>query len=263
MRSPQRTATALGSLHVPVSAAAATTGPTPTRAHRERVVGATAIALAASLVIQNAVVAWAGTPAYGDPIKEVLAFHAENRVAVAIAVGLEALNLPLLLGFLTGLHGLVGRRGGAGADWSRLAVAAGATLSAVFAFYAVLWDGVVLSAGELAEPSPVFELVWQLHAASFALALPALGTTFIGAALAAHAIRLTPPWQRLLGVAGGGLLLAAGAGNLAIADGSALLFVGLPGYAAWLVWLLATGVRLVRARTADRHDDASTSVEEE
>lgn len=236
-----------------MSAAAATTGTTPLR---ERVVGATAIALAASVVIQTAVVD--GAPTFGAPIEEVLAFHAENRVAVAIAVGLEALNLPLLLGFVTGLHGLVGRRGGAGADWSRLAVAAGATLSAVFALSAVLWIGVVLSAGELAEPSPAFELTWQLHAAAFALALPALGTTFIGAALAAHTSRLTPPWQRLLGVAGGGLLLAAGAANLAIADGSALLFVGLPGFAAWLVWLLATGVRLVRARTADRPDNAST-----
>lgn len=212
---------------------------------RGRLVGAAAIALAASMVIQNAVVV--GAPVFGDPIEEVLAFHAENRVAVAIAVGQEALNLPLLLGFVTGLHGLVGRRGGAGADWSRLAVAAGATLSAVFALSAVLWIGVVLSAGELAEPSPAFELAWQLHAAAFALALPALGTTFIGAALAAHASGLTPAWQRLLGLVGGSLLLAAGLGNLAIADGSALLFVGLPGFAAWLVWLLATGVRLVRS----------------
>ena len=186
MRSPRKTATEMESLHVPVSAAAATTGPTPTRALRERVVGATAIALAASLVIENVVVL-AGAPGYGAPIKEVLAYHAEHRGAVAIAVGLEALNLPLLLGFLTGLHGLVGRRGGAGADWSRLAVAAGATFSAVLAFYAVLWDGVVLSAGNLAEPSPEFELAWHMHAAAFALALPALGTTFIGAALATHA----------------------------------------------------------------------------
>ena len=210
----------------------------------ERVVGAAAIALAASMAIQNAVVV--GAPAYGDPIREVLAFHAEHRVQVEIAVGLEALNLPLLLVFVTGLHGLVGRRGGAGADWSRLAVAAGATLAAVFALYAVLWDGVVLSASGLAEPSPLFKLVWQLHAGAFALALSALGTTFIGAALAAHASRLTPPWQRLLGVAGGSLAIAAGAANLAIADGSALLFVGVPGYFAWLVWLLVTGVRLVR-----------------
>ena len=85
--------------------------------------------------------------------------------------------------------------------------------------------------------------IWQHEFATFAL----IGTTFIGAALAAHASRLTPPWQRLLGVAGGGLLLAAGAANLAIADGSAFLFVGVSGLAAWLVWLLATGVRLVRS----------------
>src|SRR4029450_10398690 len=245
----------------------------PAGAVTMRVVGATAIALAASMAIQNAMFVWTGPPAYGgpieeglawrgalqnallvapdprgygDPSEEVLAGHAQNRVRVAIAVGLEALNLPLLLLFVTGLHGLVGRRGGGGADWSRLAVAAGATLSAVMAFYAVLWIGVVLPAGELAEPSPVLELAWRMHAAAFAWSLPALGTTFIGAALSAHASGLTPSWQRLLGVAGGGLRLAAGAPTLAIADGSALVFVGVSGLAAWLVWLLATGVRLVR-----------------
>jgi hypothetical protein len=214
---------------------------------RGRVVGATAIASAAAVLIDNVVVGWVNSPTYAAPMKEVLAFHADHPGAVAIAVGLEALNVPLLLLFLTGLHGLVGRRGGAGAHWSRLAMAAGASFSAVTAFYAVLWDGVVLAAGDLTEPSPVLELAWQMHAAAFAWSLPALGTTFIGAALATHAIRLTPPWQRLLGVAGGGLLLAAGTANLAIADGSAILFVGVSGLAAWLVWLLATGVRLVRS----------------
>src|SRR5919202_3949869 len=248
MSSWQNTATASESLHVPVGAAAATTEPAPTRALRVRVVGATAIAWAALVLIDNTVVGWAGSPTYAAPIKEVLAFHAENRAAVAISVGLEALTLPLLLLFVTGLHGLVGRRGGAGADWSRLAVAAGATFSAVTAFYAVLWDGVVLSAGELTEPSPVLELAWQMHAAAFAWSLPALGATFIGAALATHASGLTRPWQRLLGVAGGSLLILAGAGNLAIADGSPLLFVGVTGFAAWLVWLVVTGLRLIRGQ---------------
>ena len=243
MSSPHESDKAVESQDVPASAAVATRGPIPTPAFGERVVGAAAIALGASVVIQNAVVA--GAPGFGDPIEKVLAFHAHHSAAVAIAVGLEALNVPLLLLFLTGLHGLVGRRGGAGVDWSRLAVAAGATFSAVFAVYAVLWDGVVLSAGKLAEPGPEFELAWHMHAAAFALALPALGTTFIGAALAAHASRLAAPWQRVLGVAGGGLAIAAGVANLAIADGSPILFVGLLGYAAWLVWLLVTGVRLV------------------
>ena len=215
------------------------------RVSTTRIVGATAIAVAALVLIDNVLVGWLGSPPYGAPLKEVLAFHADHRAAVAIAVGLEALNVPLLLLFVTGLHGLVGRRGGAGADWSRLAVAAGATLSAVMAFYAVLWDGVVLSAGELTEPSPVLELAWQMHAAAFAWSLPALGATFIGAALATHASRLTPPWQRLLAAAGGSLLLVAGVGNLAIADGSPLLFVGVAGLAAWLVWLVVTGLRLL------------------
>src|ERR687883_1222373 len=213
MRSQQNTATALESRHVPVGAAAATTEPAPTRALRVQVVGATAIASAALVLIDNTVVGWVHSPTYGAPMREVLAFHAHHSAAVAIAVGLEALNVPLLLLFLTGLHGLVGRRGGAGADWSRLALAAGATLSAVAAFFAVLWDGVVLSAGNLAEPSPVLELAWRMHAAAFAWSLPALGATFIGAALATHATRLTPPWQRLLAAAGGSLLLVAGGGG--------------------------------------------------
>ncbi len=222
-----------------------------------RVVGATAIALAASMVIQNVMFGATDAPGYGDPIDEVFAWHAQNRAVVAIAVAQEALHVPLLLGFLTGLHGLVAGRGGAGAVWSRWAVAAGASLSATFALYSVLWIGTVLAVGDLAEPSPTFALAWQLHAAAFALALPTLGVTVIGAALATHTSRLTPRWQVLLGLVGGGLLLAAGVASLEIADGSALLFVGLPGMAAWIVWLLTTGVRLVRARTVSSPNSAS------
>ena len=217
------------------------------RVFTTRIVGGAGLALAASVVVQNAVF-FVGTeaPTYAAPLGEVLAYFAENRVAVA--VGLEAVNLPLLLLFVTGLHGLVQRRGGAGADWSRLAVAAGATFSAVFALFQTTQIAVVLAADGLAEPTPAFELVWQLHAAAFALALPALGATFIGAALATHASGLTRPWQRLLGVAGGSLPILAGAGNLAIADGSPLLFVGVAGFAAWLVWLVVTGLRLIRGQ---------------
>ena len=216
-----------------------------------RVVGATALALAASLIVQNVVVGAGGAPDYGDPIADVLAFHAEHRGAIAIAVGLEALNLPLLLGFLAGLHGLVASRTTAGATWSRLALAAGATLSAIWAIYAVAWIGAVLSVGDGGEPSVAFELSWRLHAAGLGMALPALGTTFLGAAMAAHAAALTPAWQRLLGVVGGVLLVAAGTASLAIADGSSMVFVGVAGLALWILWLVATGLRLVRGRSVD------------
>lgn len=233
-----------------MSTTAAPPRTSPAGGLRPRVIGATAIALAASVAIQNGV-GLAGAPTYADPIEDVFAYHVEHRAAVELAVGMEALNLPLLLLFLAGLHGLVGPRGGAGADWSRLAVAAGATLTAILAVYVVAWDGAVLATTGLTEPSPTFELAWRMHAAAFAMTMPALGATFIGAALATHASRLTPAWQRLLGLVGGGMLIAAGTANLAIADGSSLLFVGMPGYLAWLVWLVATGVRLVRARAVD------------
>ncbi len=214
---------------------------------RGRLVGVAAIAFAVSVVMENAVLAGTGAPSYNDPIEDVLAYYAANRDAVAVASGLVALHLPLLLVFVTGLHGLVERRGGDGSDWSRLAVAAGATLSAVVVLVNVLQIGLALSAGGLAGPTPAFELVWQVHAAAFAFALPMLGATFVGAALAAHASGLTTAWQRVLGLGGGSLLLAAGVGNLAIANGSALIFVGLLGFAAFLAWLLATGVRLIRS----------------
>ena len=233
-------------------------GASPAEAATMRFIGATAIVLAVSIAIQIVMFGVTDAPGYGDPINDVFDWHAQNRVTVAIAVAAESLHMLLLLGFLAGLHGLVGRRGGVGADWSRLALAAGATLSAIYAIYSVSWIGTVLSVGELTEPSPTFELAWQLHAAAFALSLPALGVTFLGAALAAHKSRLTPLWQSLLGMAGAGLTLAAGMASLEIADGSALLFLGLPGLLVWILWLLMTGVRLVRGRTADRPGTAST-----
>jgi len=88
----------------------------------------------------------------------------------------------------------------------------------------------------------------HMHASAFAWSLPALGTRFIAAALAAHVSGLTPSLQRLLGVADGALLVVAGTANLAIADGSAILYVGVAGFAAWPQWLVATGVRRVRAQ---------------
>ena len=190
----------------------AATTPARTWLVRARLVGAAAIAFVVSVVIENAVLGGTGAPRYGAPIEAVLAYYAANRDSVAIASGLVALYLPLLLVFVTGLHGLVVRRGGAGTDWSRLALAAAATLSAILVLVNVLQIGLALSADGLAEPTPAFELIWHVHAAAFALALPMLGTTFIGAALAAHANGLTPVWQRLLGLAGGGLLLTAGPG---------------------------------------------------
>lgn len=214
---------------------------------RARLVGAAALAVAVGVVAENVVLAAAGAPGYDTPMDEVVAYYAAERGAVAVASGLVAVYLPLLLVLVTGLHSLVEDRGGAGALWSRLALAAGSAASAVLVVVNVLQTGLAVSAAGLTAAPPEFELVWRVHAAAFAFALPMLGATAVGLALAARTSGLTPSWQRGLGLVGGGLMLAAGAGNLAIADGSPLLFVGLLGFALWLLWLVATGIRLVRS----------------
>lgn len=220
----------------------------PGRAPQARLVGATGIALGVSLLAQNAIAALTDPPTYAAPLSEVLAYHAHSPIPVGIAVRLEALNLPLLVGFVSGLHGIIGRRRAASAVWSRLAIAAAASFTAIMVLHAVLWIGVVLAAGRLTEPSPLLEIVWRMHAAAFAFSLPALGTTLLGAALATHTTKLTARWQLVLGAVSAALLIAAGTVSLAIADGAPILFVGLAGYAGWIVWLLASGIRLVRTR---------------
>lgn len=229
-----------------VSPKSVTTPPAHNQFLRGRLVGAAAIGFAGLVLAENVLFSVVGAPGYDSPIEDVQTYYASNRAAIGIVAGIVALYLPLLLVFVTGLHGLVERRGGAGVDWSRLAVAAGAAAAAIFVLVNVLQIGLALSASGLAGSTFAFELVWQIHAAAFALVLPMLGATAIGTALAAHASGLTPAWQRVLGLVAGSLLLAAGLGAFAIAGGSPLIFVGLLGLVSWLVWLLVTGARLIR-----------------
>ncbi len=123
---------------------------------------------------------------------------------------------------------------------------AGATLSALFALLIATHISVIVAASNITEPNVAFEMMWQLHAAIFGLAMPALGLTFIGTALATHASGLTKPWQRIIGIVGGSLPIISGFGNLGIATGSPFLYIGVFGLFSWLIWLTITGIRLIR-----------------
>ena len=78
MRSPQNTATAPESLHVPVSAAAATTEPTPTASAPRAGRGRDGDRVGSVGGDRQHGGGLAGSPTYGAPIKEVLAFHARS-----------------------------------------------------------------------------------------------------------------------------------------------------------------------------------------
>ena len=119
----------------------------PQRRRPERFAGAMAIALAAALAAQNAIVAVTDPPTYAAaPMAQVLAFHAQHRVAVAADVALEALNLPPSAGLLPVSIYLVGD-----AAVRRSRVAPGGCrcdVRGVTALYAAAWISVVLVAAD-------------------------------------------------------------------------------------------------------------------
>lgn len=212
----------------------------------KRSVGILSIIYATSMLIQNGLFAISGSPGYSDPISAVLTYHSENQGALAVTSGLESVNMILLLLFITALSGLIRRNGNKGADWTRLTMAAGATLSTLFALTIATHISVILASSNLAASNIAFEMMWQFHAATFALAMPALGLTIIGTVLATHANGLTRTWHKLFGMLSGILPIFAGFGNLAIAGGSSLLYIGVLGLFLWLLWLIILGLRLIR-----------------
>ena len=78
------------------------------RVSTTRIVGVVALAYAASMIVQNVVFAVTGAPDYSDPLGVVLTYHAENQGALAVTSGLEAVNMLLLLLFVTA-QGRTGR----------------------------------------------------------------------------------------------------------------------------------------------------------
>ena len=206
-----------------------TTKPLSAEKHASEIlsIGFIAIAYVISMIVQNLL--FSNAPSYSDPIGALLTFHAENQSILRLIMSLETTNMVLLLLFLTKLHGLVKRRSGLGEDWSRLAMIAGSTLSALFALLIASHISVIVAANNITEPNFAFEMMWQFNAAIFGLAMPALGLTFIGTALATHKNGLTRKWQLIFALVGGNLPIISGFGNLGIATGSPFLYVGVFG----------------------------------
>ena len=74
----------------------------------------------------------------------------------------------------------------------------------------------------------------------------ALGIVLFGFSIGVHAAGVAPAWHRGVGLLAATLLLVTGLANGALAGGSPIVYVGLMGFALWLVWLITTGVRVLR-----------------
>lgn len=207
-----------------------------------RAAGVGALGFAMGVFVQNAFLL-AGLPDASAPASEAATWLAENRARATAASTVVGLNLPLLLLFVASLRTLA-RDAQPARLWIDLGTLGVVVLVALFGVVA----STQIASTMLAEggATPVFAALWSLHNATFALTFTALGTALLGFSIGAYVARITPAWQRGVGLLGATLLLVAGLANGAVAEGSPILYVGLGGFALWIVWLVATGVRLVR-----------------
>ncbi len=201
-----------------------------------------ALGFAAGVAIQNFVLL-IGMPDTAAAPSDVAAWLTENRSRSTMASAIVGFNMPLLLVFAAAARALV-RDVAAARLWVDLGAFAAIVLVGLFGIVASTQIAATLIADGGA--TPAFIALWMVHNAAFALAMTAVGVALLGFAVGMHVAGLTPAWQRTMGLVGATLLLVTGLANAAVASGSPIIYVGLGGFGLWLVWLVATGARLLR-----------------
>ena len=107
-------------------------------------------------------------------------------------------------------------------------------------------DAVLISSVEVLSADAV-EVLSGVATALFLLNWAALAVTLFGLSRTVLELRLAPRWTDRVSIAGSGLLLVGSMQSAAALDGVLPgLLLGFAGFAIWILFLLVTGIRLVR-----------------
>lgn len=231
------------------------TGPTGELADEERhqvamrrVAGMSAAAFAVGVVVANAAVG--GGPMADWKAVDAAAWFAANGERLALANAMIGLTFPALLMLAASLLELA-RGSRAARLWTTFGALGAAGMVGVF----TLVVAGNIAAVHVAHDVTLFEPVWRLHFAAFAINMTVLGIAFLGFSMGAHAAGVIPGWQRAIGLVGSFGLLFSGFANTAVAGGSLAVAPGGIGFLLWLVWLVLFAFRLLRR--AGRLGDAT------
>jgi hypothetical protein len=205
-----------------------------------RIAGTAGLAFAAGVVGANAFLF--GIPTAESAPADAAAWLAANRTRAAVGTSMVALTFPALLIFGAAMY-QIGRQTANGRLWMMVGALGACAMTGVFSLVAASQISSILFA---AEAGDAFTTAWTIHNAAFAVNTTILGTAFLGFAMGAHAAGVTSRGLRTAGLVGAGMLLATGFANTAVAAGSAVVFVGFGGFALWLLWLVATSLRLLK-----------------
>ena len=211
----------------------------------DRLAGWLAVGFAALIIAQNAL-RTAGAPANDAPAADVLRYVSSAHDTLSILLALFVPGLLALLGFVSGLLARARRLGVDGA-WSTFGLVGVILIGGLFAASNAIEAALVATAPQLDSDPGLVSLLWHFHTATFALNFAAIGAALLGLSRVSLATGLITRPVALLAVAGAALLFAGSVPVVAVAAGSPWFYVALPGFGLWIVWLVATGVGLIRS----------------
>lgn len=101
----------------------------------------------------------------------------------------------------------------------------------------------------------VVSAMWITHNAIFGLLLVSIGVALAGLSAATATAGLVPAAWKKVGLIAAAALVVTGACNPALVGGSKLLYLGLAGFIAWVLFVTSAAVALLRQRESAASDN--------
>lgn len=212
-----------------------------------RAAGFGALGFAVCVIAQNVVRSSAPQP--GDDIAEVVTHYADHRAVTVVLLVTFVASLGALVTFLAGSAKRLlasSRRG-----FAALGIAGATTVIGLFAAVVASEQALSVIAQSDDPDLGAASALWAFHNSVFTVNLVFIGFALLGLAWAGIAAGVTPSWLGPVAPVGAGLLALGTVAGPYLAAGDALPVFGISviGFVVWLVFMVATGVRLVRAGT--------------
>lgn len=211
-----------------------------------RLAGAGAITFAVTVIAQN-LIRGSSAPAMDADATELLAHYSGHD---AITYVLAATYVVSGLGLAVFLGGTVRRLlGSTRAGWALTGLFGAGSVMALFSLVVGAEQALSVVGHQDAPDLGAIDALWALHNSVFTVLDLSIAIALLGLSRAGVAAGITPRVFGRLGPVGAGLLMVGTLTGPATAGGETMAFFGVTvvGFMVWLGFLIATGLRLMRA----------------